>query len=67
MPYWFLDKEKDEPMIFGSLPVLAKYIGYDKRKLSIHFSEKMEKSWIDEKYRIERVGLTRTERKSAHE
>lgn len=65
MPYWFLDKVKDEPMIFGSLPVVSKYTGIDKRKLSVHFSEKKEISWVDDKYRIERVELSRTERKKS--
>jgi hypothetical protein len=65
MPYWFLDKEKDEPMIFGSLPAVAERTGYDKRKLSVHFSEKKEISWNDERFRIERVELNRTERKKS--
>jgi hypothetical protein len=67
MPYWFLDKEKDEPMIFGSLPVLSNYLGYSEndRTLSIHFSEKKKKSLITDKYRIERVKLKRSARKKS--
>ena len=62
--YWFLNKKTDEPMVFGSLPVLSKYLGYAKndRTLSIHFSEKKKKNLITEDYRIERIELIRSER-----
>lgn len=62
--YWVLDKKKDEPLIFGSIPVMEKTLDYKKRSLSIHFSEKKETSFIDENYRIERVDLIRSIRKS---
>lgn len=62
--YWVLDKKKNEPLIFGSIPVMEKTLNYKKRSLSIYFSEKKETSFIDENYRIERTDLIRTVRDS---
>jgi hypothetical protein len=60
--YWVLNKKTDEPFVCGSIPVLAKLTGYEKRPLSVHFSEKKETSLNDENFRIERVDLLRSER-----
>lgn len=58
MPYWFLDKEKNEPRIFGSLPVLCKSTGLEYPKMQYRFrnNEKYE----DESVRIEKLPLERS-------
>lgn len=58
MAYWFLDKEKNEPRVFGSLPVLCQHIGYDKKQeksLTYVFSQKKEKEFENDKFRIAKV------------
>lgn len=62
MPYWFLNKETNEPRIFGSLPVMCEECGVPKSTLEYHFSRIKRIEYENEKYRIVKLPLERGKR-----
>lgn len=59
MPYWFLNKESNDPRIFGSLPVMCKKTGLEYNKMQYRFRD--SNKFEDDKYRIEKLPLERSE------
>ena len=62
MPYILKNKETEQYRLFGSLPILCRSIGFDKKQeksLSYVFSQKKEVQFEDENVLIVRVELER--------
>lgn len=54
MSYWFLNKEKDESRIFGSLPVLVKHTEPDYEQWQYRFKY-VKTKYEDDRYRVHRL------------
>ena len=62
MAYILKNKETEQPVLFGSLPILCTNIGFDekqKKSLSYVFSQKKETRFEDENFLIVKVEFER--------
>jgi hypothetical protein len=62
MPYIIKNKKAEQYKLFGSLPILCKSIGFDKRQqksLSYVFSQKKENRFENDDFLIIKVSLER--------
>ena len=62
MPFILRNKETEQYRLFGSLPILCKIIGFDKKQeksLSYIFSQKKETKFENENFLIVKVELER--------
>ena len=62
MPFILKNKETDQYRIFGSLPILCKSVGYDKKKeknLLYNFSQKKKNRVEDDNFLIVKAEIER--------
>lgn len=59
MPYWILNKQTNEPKVFGSLPPVSKYTGISKNQLRVVFSDKKKTEFENDEFRICRLEMER--------
>lgn len=60
--FWFLNKETNTPEIFGSVSAICAKIELKEDTLYYHFSRLKKKEFENEKYRIVKCKVIRSER-----
>lgn len=62
--FWFLNKKTNTPAIVGSIPVLEKLTGIKSTRFEYLFSRLKKTEYEDEHFRIHKLPVSRSERKS---